>query len=100
MFMGKVDQSDAHMAANARILATASALTADLVPVGSEGGDALPEIWTDMDEFQKYAKQVADTTAELATAAEAGDKAAMGKAFRAVGKSCKGCHDKFRAEDD
>jgi len=100
LFMNKVQQPDNHIVANAQALAAAASLTADLVPIGSQGGDALPAIWDEMDEYQKFAKSVADTTAELAAAAEAGDKAAMSKAFRAAGKSCKGCHDKFREEHD
>jgi len=100
LFMNKVEQPEKHLVANARILATAAALTADLVPEGSQGGEALPAIWDDMDEYQKLAQEVADATASLAASAEAGDRAGMGKAFKAAGQSCKGCHDKFREEDD
>jgi len=100
LYMNKVDQPDAHLIANAQALALSASLTADLVPAGSEGGEALPAIWDEMDEYQKYAEEVANNTAALADAAEAGDKAAMGKAFKAAGKSCKGCHDKFREEHD
>ena len=33
---------------------------------------------------------------ELVTAAESGDKKAIGKALGALGKTCGGCHNKFR----
>jgi len=99
LFTNKVEQPAEHWVANARNLASAAALTKDLVPAGSEGGEALPAIWKDMDEYQKYAQDVADATAQLAASAEAGDRAGMGKAFKAAGQSCKGCHDKFREED-
>jgi cytochrome c556 len=52
-----------------------------------------------MEGFQKYANDAAEATAALAVAAEANDRGAMGKAFKAVGNSCKGCHDNYRAED-
>ena len=33
---------------------------------------------------------------ELITAAESGDKSAIGKALGALGKTCGNCHNKFR----
>jgi len=99
VYLGKVKQSDAHLVANTKALAAASSLVGDLVPAGSEGGDAKANIWEEMDTYQKYAKESANATAQLAAAAETGDRAAMGKAFKAVGNSCKACHDKFREED-
>ncbi len=101
VYLGKVKPADmqGHLVANTRALAAASSLIDDLVPVGSEGGDALPAIWDEMDQYQQYAADAAEATTALAAAAEANDRAAMGKAFKAVGNSCKGCHDKFRADD-
>ena len=102
VYLGKVEPNakEKHLIANTRALAISSTLIGDLVPTGSEGGDALPLIWTEMDTYQKYAQDAADSTAELARAAESGDRAAMGKAFKAVGTSCKTCHDKFREEHE
>ncbi|MBT5890880.1 MAG: cytochrome c [Chromatiales bacterium] len=102
VYLGKVEPNakEKHLIANTRALAISSTLIGDLVPNGSEGGDALPLIWTEMDTYQKYAQDAADSTAELARAAESGDRAAMGKAFKAVGTSCKTCHDKFREEHE
>ncbi|MDG2156366.1 MAG: cytochrome c [Gammaproteobacteria bacterium] len=101
VYLGKVEPSskDKHLIANTRALAISSTLIGDLVPAGSEGGDALPLIWTEMDTYQKYSQDATAATAELARAAESGDRAAMGKAFKAVGTSCKTCHDKFREDD-
>jgi cytochrome c556 len=71
-----------------------------LFPQGSEtGGDtaAKPEIWTSKAEFDAIAKQLDAATAKAAAAAPGGldgFKAAMAD----VGKSCKACHEKFRAE--
>ncbi len=102
VFLGKVDlqASEAHIIANSKALAASASLVADLVHAGSEGGDALPAIWEEMDTYQEYANDVKDATAKLAAAAEANDRAAMGAAFKAVGKSCKTCHDDFRAEHE
>ncbi|MDG1462535.1 MAG: cytochrome c [Gammaproteobacteria bacterium] len=101
VFLGKVDlqEPQTHLVANSQALADSAALVKDLVQAGSEGGDALPAIWLEMDTYQEYAKNLKDATANLAAAAEANDRAAMGAAFKAVGKSCKACHNKFRAEN-
>jgi cytochrome c556 len=101
VYLGKVQPADVetHLVANTQALAQAAQLIGDLVPAGSEGGDALPAIWKDMEGFQKYAKEAADATAALALAAETNDRGAMGKAFKSVGNSCKGCHDNYRADN-
>ena len=101
VYLGKVQPADVetHLVANTQALAQAAQLISDLVPAGSEGGDALPAIWKDMEGFQKYAKEAADATASLALAAETNDRGAMGKAFKAVGNTCKGCHDNYRADN-
>jgi cytochrome c556 len=101
VYLGKVKPADtqAHLVANTQALAEAAKLVGDLVPAGSEGGDALPAIWKDMEGFQKYALEVSEATTLLAAAAAENDRAAMGKAFKAVGNSCKGCHDNYRVDD-
>jgi cytochrome c556 len=101
VYLGKVKPVDVekHLVANTQALAQAAQLINDLVPAGSEGGDALPAIWKDPEGFQKLANDAAEATAGLAIAAEANDRGAMGQAFKAVGNSCKGCHDKYRADN-
>lgn len=66
-----------------------------LFPAGSGGGEsrAKPEIWTDAAGFDKSLK---DAVAAAVALQSVTDEAAFGPAFRAVGTSCKGCHDKFR----
>lgn len=66
-------------------------------PAGSDQGktDALPAIWTSMDDFKARAMALSNEAAAAATAAgqgEAAFKAAAGKAFG----ECKGCHEKYR----
>jgi len=68
---------------------------------GPEAGktQALADIWTKPAEFKAAMKMFSDTAPKLQAAATGGDIAAVKAAFGDVGKSCKNCHDKFRAED-
>ena len=72
----------------------------DVFPAGSDTGDtdALPLIWQEQDKFAQLLTAVEKSTAELRDAVAANDKAATMKAFKAVGESCKGCHDRYRKE--
>jgi cytochrome c556 len=74
----------------------------DLFPPGSEtGGDteAKPEIWTDRAGFEQaladYASAV-DAVAAAAPQSLTELKPALGK----ITKTCKGCHDSYRLEDE
>ena len=68
---------------------------------GPEAGktQALADIWTRPAEFKAAMKMFSDAAPKLQAAANGGDIAAVKAAFGDVGKSCKNCHDKFRAED-
>jgi len=59
---------------------------------------ALPKIWTTYPEIGNYGKKFAMAVNELAAVAGDGPDALKSK-LGAVGKSCKGCHDEFRAEN-
>ncbi|MEQ9564186.1 MAG: cytochrome c [Woeseiaceae bacterium] len=65
-----------------------------------QGSDALAVIWEDPDAFNAAIEKAEKATAAFVKATEDGDKAAITAAFREVGGSCKGCHDKFRAPQD
>lgn len=65
-----------------------------------EGSDALAVIWQDPQAFNAAIEKAEKATVTFLKAAEDGDKAAISAAFREVGGSCKGCHDKFRAPKD
>jgi cytochrome c556 len=58
--------------------------------------DARPEIWSDWAKFEQAAADYGKAAANLATAANGSDPAAVGLAVRALGESCGGCHDSFR----
>jgi cytochrome c556 len=72
-----------------------------LFPKGSETGgktEAKPEIWTAKAEFEGIAKALKEATAKAETAA-AGGADSFKAAMADVGKNCKACHEKFRAEE-
>lgn len=71
-------------------------------PEGSAVGDseALPAIWENPEDFAAAIDEAEKATAEFATAVEGGDKATIATAFREVGSACKGCHDRFRLDDE
>ena len=58
--------------------------------------DAKPEIWANMDDFKSKtnALLIASTKAGKA----AGDKTTLAAVFNEVGKSCKACHQKYKAK--
>ncbi|WP_028117929.1 c-type cytochrome [Ferrimonas senticii] len=67
---------------------------------GSDQGDtgALPAVWSDRGEFNAIADKFQLATKALAKASSSGDSRAIAKAFGGVGKTCKGCHDQFKAD--
>lgn len=90
------------LAKHAEALANTAAELAHVFPPGSNVGDseALPAIWDDPEEFAKAVARVAQATAAFSEAASAGDADAIDAAFRDVGAACRGCHDRFRKDDD
>lgn len=66
-----------------------------LFPEGSGGGDsrAKAEIWSDRPGFDQAMK---DAQAAATAMADVSEEAAFGPALKALGGSCKGCHDKYR----
>ncbi|MGD8208136.1 MAG: cytochrome c [Thiohalocapsa sp.] len=85
------------------VAAALQAVTADipsLFPEGTDFGEteAKPEIWSDSAGFAEKSKEAADAAAAFAEAVESGDKKMMLGAFKAVGDSCKGCHEAYRTD--
>jgi len=101
---GKVDRPGDYLV-QAKALAAMAPILPELFPAGT-GPDAfpkteaLPVIWTDKAGFDAKAKAFADATAAFVAAAETGDADKAKAAFFGVGKSCGGCHDTFRKDDD
>ena len=57
------------------------------------------ELFTDKEGVGKVAMAFMKEADELAKVAATGDAAALKVQFGKVGESCKGCHDKFRADE-
>ena len=88
-----------HLALHANALADLSEIAPTLFPEGSEGGDALPEIWEDVDDFAERLMAFEEAANDLqATIAGGGEMGAVGAAVQSLGQACKGCHDNFRDE--
>ncbi|MEC9375283.1 MAG: cytochrome c [Pseudomonadota bacterium] len=95
---GRVDAPE-NLRVHANTLAETSSIVASLFPPGSEGGDALKIAWQEADKVTEASEASANATAVLAEAAANGDRKAITQAFRGVGDSCKGCHERYRKED-
>jgi len=92
----------AHVSKHADAIA---ALAAELKTVFQEGSnvedsEALPVIWEEPEEFAEALAKVEAATAALSEATASGNMEAIGGAFREVGQACKGCHERFRVDDD
>ena len=61
---------------------------------------ARPEIWQQPAEFKAAQKVFGEQAARLAQMADGNDLGAIKAQWQALGKTCKGCHEKFREKDD
>lgn len=86
----------AHMTLHANAMADLATIARTLFPAGSEGGDALPAIWENPDDFATRLTAFDEAAAALKAAAASG--AGVGPAIQNLGQACKGCHDNYRAE--
>jgi cytochrome c556 len=91
-------ENDGHLVSHAQGLANAANELSRIFPKGSNVGEseALPVIWEEPEAFAEAIAKMQQATAAFVTAAESGDEEAIGAAFRNVGMSCRGCHDRFR----
>jgi cytochrome c556 len=87
---------------HAEALANAAAELTHAFPQGSNVGEseALPAIWEQPEEFAEAVARAETATAAFSEAASAGDKQAVDAALREVGAACRGCHDRFRKDDE
>lgn len=87
-----------HLASHANALADLADIAATLFPEGSEGGDSLPAIWENNEDFQTKLAAFKEAADNLKAAAASGDAGQVGGALQSVGQACKGCHDDYRAK--
>jgi len=99
IFNGKVD-AQSHLPGHAEALAAAGTEIPHLFPAGSDAGktDALPLAWQEPARFQQAAAASEKAAAQLREAVGTGDRAAIGRAIKATGDACKGCHDRYRRQ--
>lgn len=83
-----------HMALHADAMADLAVMAKTLFPAGSEGGDALPGIWANPDDFAARLDRFEAAAAALKTATATGGEVLP--AFQSLAQSCKGCHDEYR----
>jgi len=70
----------------------------DYFPKGSgEGTSAKPAIWSDFAGFKNAAAANHEAARDLIKAAQSEDAAQVGAALKALGASCKACHQKFKS---
>lgn len=87
-----------HLAAHADALAASAEMVPVLFPAGSGEGrtHALPLIWEEPEAFNQKVEEF--RVAAKALAATRGEMPAFAGALQEVGKSCKGCHDRYKEE--
>jgi cytochrome c556 len=93
---GKTPFDAAKVQGEAKLLQSLAALPWEGFDKGTEGGDALPEIWSDAAGFKQKQQGLIDAMGKLAAAAGTGDMAKLREAFGGTGASCKACHDNYR----
>lgn len=92
---GKVAHTG-HLPVHAGALAELAELVPSLFAAGTAGGDTLPAVWEDAEDFQAKTAAFKEATANLVAAAQSG--AELRSALGAVGQACKNCHDGYRAK--
>ena len=90
-----------HITDHATTIQNAAKIILTMFPEGSDFGNtgALESIWTDQSGFEKAAQQLVDASGELVTVSQSGDMKAIGRSFGTVGRTCKNCHDNYRASN-
>ena len=92
---------DGNLTSHAEGVAAAATELSRIFPQGSNIGesDALPIIWEEPEAFVEAVSKSKEAAAAFVGAAASGDRAAIGKAFRNLGGSCRGCHDQYRVKN-
>jgi len=85
-----------HLAMHVNAMADLAKITYTLFPEGSEGGEALPVIWEEPEEFSKAVERFATAAEALRKAVNDGAQGEIGGAVREMFMACKGCHDDYR----
>lgn len=96
--MGGPEQFQGNHVFHAESLARLAKISVDIFPAGSDKGKtkAKSAIWEQPEEFAAAMDKFLLKADEFASASASGDLKAYGAAAKALGGSCKGCHDDFK----
>ncbi|MFT5210948.1 MAG: cytochrome c556 [Flavobacterium sp.] len=83
-----------------RAMANIAGIVPDVFPEGSGIGktDALAAIWEDKKAFAAAVDKFVKAADGIALAGESDEMSEIGPAMKALGGSCKGCHDNYKEE--
>lgn len=100
MASGKVPYNADVVARNATYLENLSQMPWDGFHESTKGekSRALPEVYSQRAKFDEFAERMQAEIAKLGQVARARNEAGVKQQFGAVGKTCGGCHDGFRAK--
>lgn len=98
----KLPYSTNHIAIHAKNISEYAKLIPDAFKKQITAGatDAKPEIWQNWNDFTAKAKAVEDASAKLAAVAATGDMKAIMPEVKALGDSCKACHNSYRKPEE
>lgn len=96
--MGGMPAFNANQTFHAESVARLSKIAVDVFPAGSGDGKtkAKAEIWSNPEGFKKAMDKFVMAAEDFAAASKSGDMASYGAATKALGGSCKNCHDDFK----
>ena len=94
----RVHMSDLNL--HAQAMANIATVVPGVFPKGSGEGKtkALSAIWDEPDKFKVGMEKFVEAANGMAEATASDDMSAVGPAIKALGGSCKGCHDNFKEE--
>ncbi|MGH1439907.1 MAG: c-type cytochrome [Cellvibrionaceae bacterium] len=100
MVKGKVAYDAAAFSSHAGAMASLSHLAENgfLTESPAENSRSKANIWKNKADFDKKMQAFVDASDKLVVAAKSNNLDTIKPAFGALGKSCKGCHDEYRAK--
>jgi cytochrome c556 len=99
MLKGKTQYDAEQVKTHAKDIASTASL--DILPgfpedSESEDSAAMTEIWMDFDDFEQKMADFRQAASDINVAAQSGDQGKVDNAMKNLGKSCKGCHKKYK----
>ena len=100
MMQGKIPYDANVIQRNAGFLDNLSRMPWDGFADSTKGvkSAALPTVWSDSAKFREAASRLENEASKLVQVSRGGDEAAVKAQLGAVGKTCGGCHNDFRAK--